>query len=128
MINALSPIEVTEFGMVILVKLQRANAWVPIDVTESGIETLDKLLQLKNALNPIEVTLYVVLVLESVAVSGMFISPEYIGEFETTSTVVSEVILYIIPLSSNCCAIVKFKLKIASNKSSCFFKIIYFID
>ena len=55
--NAQSPIEVTEEGIVMLVKLlQRMNAALPIEVTEEGMVTLFKLLQFLKALFPIDVT------------------------------------------------------------------------
>ena len=51
------PIEVTELGIVILVKLiQPLNAPLPIEVTELGIVTLVKSLQPPKALSPIAVT------------------------------------------------------------------------
>ena len=51
------PIEVTELGMVMLVKpLQAQNAQSPISLTELGMVTLVKPLQPQNAPSPIEVT------------------------------------------------------------------------
>lgn len=45
--NAITPMKVTESGMVTLVKLlQPSNAISPIEVTESGMVTLVNLLQL----------------------------------------------------------------------------------
>jgi len=53
-LNALSPILVTEFPIVILVKpVQYWNEDVPILVTEFGIVILVKLVQLWKALPPI---------------------------------------------------------------------------
>ena len=55
--NALSPIDVTEFGIVIDARLvQFQNAPLPIDVTESGIVIDARLVQSLNTLLPIDVT------------------------------------------------------------------------
>ena len=55
--NASLPILVTEFGIVIDDKLkQLKNAKLPILVTESGIVIVNKLIQLENTLTPILVT------------------------------------------------------------------------
>ncbi len=87
--NADLPMEVTEFGMPTLVRLEQPeNADSPMEVTEFGMPTLVRPVQPLNALLPIEVTVSVRPLY--VTCSGMTISPEYLVSL-TSSLVTAQV-------------------------------------